>query len=110
MNASDAAILVEYLEQHDLEVYIDGGWAVDALLVEHTRSHADPDIAAAGANVHGVAYRSEHLTGEGFIDGYPVPVHLAGVAREVPHGIRSRRERLSRRPVIVLAIRYAATR
>jgi len=70
-----AAILVEYLEQHDLEVYIDGGWAVDALLGEHTRSHADLDIAVPHKFVprlRELLAAREHLTGEGFIDGYPV--------------------------------------
>ena len=121
MDARDAAILVEYLEQHGLEVYVDGGWAVDALLSEQTRPHDDLDIAVphrdvarlrellavrgyreqprdgtwecnfvladacgreidvhsytlddAGANVYGVAYIREHLTGKGSIHGYPV--------------------------------------
>jgi len=121
MDARDAAMLVQYLEQDGLEVYVDGGWAVDALLGEQTRPHADLDIAVphkfvprlrellagcgyrdrprndtwecnfvlgdasgreidvhsytlddTGANVHGVAYRTEHLTGKGVIHGYPV--------------------------------------
>jgi lincosamide nucleotidyltransferase A/C/D/E len=121
MDARTAADLVRFLEQHDLEVYVDGGWAVDALLGEQTRPHDDLDIAlphqqvpslrallaalgfweqsrddtrecnfvladkhgcrldvhsytldTAGNNVYGVAYRSEHLTGRGSINGYPV--------------------------------------
>jgi lincosamide nucleotidyltransferase A/C/D/E len=121
MNAGEAAELVESLEEHGLDVYVDGGWAVDALLGKQTRPHADLDIALphryvprlrelladrgyrdrarddtwecnfvladahgreidvhsytlddAGNNVYGVAYRSEHLTGRGSINGYPV--------------------------------------
>jgi len=121
MDARDAAELVELLEQHGVEAYVDGGWAVDALLGEQTRVHDDLDIAVpdksvpklrelladrgysqrpsagewecnfvladaygrkvdvhsytlddAGNNVHGVAYRGEHLTGTGSINGYPV--------------------------------------
>lgn len=121
MTARDAAELITFLEQHGLEVYVDGGWAVDALLGEQTRPHADLDIALphrqvaalrevlaaqgyrdrarddtwecnfvladaggreidvhsytldeAGNHVHGVPYRSEHMTGKGSIDGYPV--------------------------------------
>jgi len=121
MDARDAARLIEFLEQHGLEVYVDGGWAVDALLGEQSRPHGDLDIAVphkyvpalrellagrgyceqrrddawecnfvladalgrevdvhsytlddAGSNVYGVAYVSEHLTGRGSIDGYPV--------------------------------------
>jgi lincosamide nucleotidyltransferase A/C/D/E len=33
------------LEQNDIEVYVDGGWGVDALLGEQTRKHEDLDIA-----------------------------------------------------------------
>jgi lincosamide nucleotidyltransferase A/C/D/E len=45
MNARDAAELIELFEHHGLEVYVDGGWAVDALLGEQTRPHRDLDIA-----------------------------------------------------------------
>jgi lincosamide nucleotidyltransferase A/C/D/E len=47
----DAASLIALLEQHGLEVYVDGGWAVDALLGEQTRSHDDLDIALPHAQV-----------------------------------------------------------
>lgn len=121
MDAQDAAEVVRFLVEHSLEIYVDGGWAVDALLGIQTRPHGDLDIAVphrfvprlrellaarsyrqiprddtwecnfvladahgreidvhsyalddAGNNVHGVAYRSEHLTGRGAINGYPV--------------------------------------
>ena len=121
MDAHEATGLVAYLDEHGLEVYVDGGWAVDALLGEQTRPHGDLDIAVphkcvpqlrellaargycqiardgtwdcnfvladshrreldvhsytldeAGNNVYGVAYTSEHLTGRGSINGYPV--------------------------------------
>jgi lincosamide nucleotidyltransferase A/C/D/E len=121
MDAPTAAQLVQFLEQNDLEVYVDGGWAVDALLGEQTRLHDDLDIALphkhvlslrallaargfrerlrdgtwecnfvlvdehgcrldvhsytlddAGNNIYGVAYISDHLTGRGSINGYPV--------------------------------------
>jgi lincosamide nucleotidyltransferase A/C/D/E len=45
MDAPTAADLVRFLEQNGLEVYVDGGWAVDALLGEQTRPHDDLDIA-----------------------------------------------------------------
>ena len=121
MLEKDAAGLLAFLEENGLEVYVDGGWAVDALLGEETRPHDDLDIAmphaqvprlrallstrgfreqhrdeswecnfvladedacrldvhsytldAAGSNVGGVPYTSEHLTGRGVIAGYPV--------------------------------------
>ncbi len=37
--------LLQLFEQHGIEVVVDGGWGVDALLGEQTRSHGDLDIA-----------------------------------------------------------------
>lgn len=45
MQAKDAVELIQLLEQHGIEVYVDGGWAVDALLGHQTRDHNDLDIA-----------------------------------------------------------------
>jgi lincosamide nucleotidyltransferase A/C/D/E len=45
MDACSAARLIRLLEQNDIEVYVDGGWAVDALLERQTRIHDDLDIA-----------------------------------------------------------------
>jgi lincosamide nucleotidyltransferase A/C/D/E len=45
MDSQTAAGLIQFLEQHGFEVYVDGGWAVDALLGEQTRPHDDLDIA-----------------------------------------------------------------
>jgi lincosamide nucleotidyltransferase A/C/D/E len=45
VNGKDAADLIALLEQSGLEVYVDGGWAVDALLGQQTRPHDDLDIA-----------------------------------------------------------------
>jgi lincosamide nucleotidyltransferase A/C/D/E len=121
MKAEDVAELIQLLEQHGIEVYVDGGWAVDALLGQQTRPHQDLDIALpqrqvarlrdllsnrgyreqfrpdswesnfvladadgnevdvhsytlndTGNNIGGVKYRGDHLTGRGFINGYPV--------------------------------------
>jgi lincosamide nucleotidyltransferase A/C/D/E len=47
----DAAELIALLEQNGLEVYVDGGWAVDAVLEEQTRPHEDLDIAISHAQV-----------------------------------------------------------
>jgi lincosamide nucleotidyltransferase A/C/D/E len=121
MDARGAAELVRFLEGHSLEIYVDGGWAVDALLGVETRGHDDLDIALPhaqvprlrellsdrgfreqaredswecnfvladehgsrvdvhsytlddeGRNFFGVPYMSQHLTGRGSIDVYPV--------------------------------------
>jgi lincosamide nucleotidyltransferase A/C/D/E len=45
MTANDVVEIVQLLERNGIEVCIDGGWGVDALLGEQTRIHADLDIA-----------------------------------------------------------------
>jgi lincosamide nucleotidyltransferase A/C/D/E len=45
MDARSAAELLRFLEQNNFEIYVDGGWAVDALVGEQTRPHDDLDIA-----------------------------------------------------------------
>jgi len=45
MTAADVLSVVNLFEQHHIEVILDGGWAVDALLGEQTRLHEDLDIA-----------------------------------------------------------------
>jgi len=45
MDEKDVTALLDFLERNGLEVYVDGGWAVDALLGEQTRAHDDLDIA-----------------------------------------------------------------
>ncbi len=45
MTAADVIAFVQLLREHNLEVIIDGGWAVDALLGRQTRVHSDLDIA-----------------------------------------------------------------
>jgi lincosamide nucleotidyltransferase A/C/D/E len=45
MPAEEVVALVSLWEQNGLQVWIDGGWAVDALLGDETRRHRDLDIA-----------------------------------------------------------------
>ena len=51
MVEKDVADLIALLEQHGVEVYVDGGWAVDALLGAQTRPLDDLDIALPHAHV-----------------------------------------------------------
>ena len=45
MRAEDVLEVVTLFEQNQIEVILDGGWAVDALLGEQTRPHEDLDVA-----------------------------------------------------------------
>jgi len=45
MNSADVINLYTTLEKLGVEIWIDGGWGVDALLGEQTRPHKDLDIA-----------------------------------------------------------------
>lgn len=51
MSARDAVELVQLLCEHHIDVCVDGGWAVDALLGKQTRVHTDLDIAIPHADV-----------------------------------------------------------
>ena len=51
MTAQDVIEFVQLLNQNQIEVYIDGGWGVDALLGQQTRTHADLDIAVQHKDV-----------------------------------------------------------
>jgi len=45
------AQLVRVLAKAGIEVWLDGGWAVDALLGEQTRSHDDVDIVVRDSDL-----------------------------------------------------------
>ena len=45
VTADDVIEIVKILNQNDIEVIVDGGWGVDALLGRQTRKHEDLDIA-----------------------------------------------------------------
>lgn len=47
MNAEDVIWLYDELSKNDIQVWIDGGWCVDALLGNQTREHHDLDIAVS---------------------------------------------------------------
>lgn len=44
MEAKDVVEIVRLLEAENIDVWIDGGWAVDVLLGEQTRAHEDLDV------------------------------------------------------------------
>lgn len=45
MQAEDAIGVIRSLERNHIDVIVDGGWGVDALLGRQTRDHEDLDIA-----------------------------------------------------------------
>jgi Aminoglycoside-2''-adenylyltransferase len=44
ITAYDVLDLVQLFDRHQIDLHIDGGWGVDALLGRQTRTHADLDI------------------------------------------------------------------
>jgi lincosamide nucleotidyltransferase A/C/D/E len=50
MNASDVVEVLSGLEQHGIEVWLNGGWGVDALLGRQTREHEDLDITISAVD------------------------------------------------------------
>lgn len=51
MTINDVSEVVQLFNQHHIDFYIDGGWGVDALLGQQTRTHADLDIAVQHKDV-----------------------------------------------------------
>lgn len=51
MTASDVVEIVRLFNQNHLDICIDGGWGVDALLGKQTRAHTDLDIAVQHRDV-----------------------------------------------------------
>lgn len=51
MNSRDVVELYTALERLGVEIWIDGGWSVDALLGSQSRAHSDLDITIQGKDV-----------------------------------------------------------
>jgi lincosamide nucleotidyltransferase A/C/D/E len=63
MRAEDVLAFLDLASSVGVAVWLDGGWAVDALLEEQTRPHADLDIAVEDRHV---AALEELLGGRGY--------------------------------------------
>lgn len=50
MAAADVLELLDFLEDHRVQVWLNGGWGVDALLGRQTREHDDLDITISAAD------------------------------------------------------------
>ena len=70
MTASSVLEVVDLLESDDIDVWLDGGWGVDALLGQETRSHDDLDLVIELTHSERVV---ELLHGNGYelVDGAP---------------------------------------
>jgi lincosamide nucleotidyltransferase A/C/D/E len=51
MNAKTVVDLIDFLNANNIDVVVDGGWGVDALLGKQTRPHNDLDIAISHKDV-----------------------------------------------------------
>lgn len=51
MTATDVIAIVQLLDQNGINVILDGGWGVDALLGKQSRTHADLDVAVEHKDV-----------------------------------------------------------
>ena len=51
MSAEDVVKFLRLMEENGIEVHLDGGWGVDAVLGRQTRSHEDVDIAVQHKDV-----------------------------------------------------------
>ena len=47
MSADEVVAIVDHLEPAGIDVWLDGGWGVDALLERQTRPHDDLDLVVA---------------------------------------------------------------
>ncbi|MFH1894606.1 MAG: nucleotidyltransferase family protein [Patescibacteria group bacterium] len=47
MEVNDVIEIVQLLEAENIDVWLDGGWGVDALLKEQTRQHKDVDVVVS---------------------------------------------------------------
>ncbi|MBI4672669.1 MAG: aminoglycoside nucleotidyltransferase [Chloroflexi bacterium] len=65
MNSTDVLDLYTQLHRRGIEVWLDGGWSVDALLGEQTRVHSDVDIVIQQKDVPKLR---EFLEQQGYFD------------------------------------------
>jgi lincosamide nucleotidyltransferase A/C/D/E len=51
MTPADVTAVLDTLDSAGVEIWVDGGWCIDALLSEQTRDHDDLDVAVQHADV-----------------------------------------------------------
>ena len=70
MDAPTLVALVDLLEEHGIDVWLDGGWGVDALLGDQVREHDDLDLVAELAHSQLIIETLEDA-GYELVDGAP---------------------------------------
>ena len=83
MSSEDAVDLYGALEARGMRIWIDGGWAVDALLGEQTRPHEDLDIAVERKDLVGL---KEYLESLGYRDKARDPEKMWDLVLGDDHG------------------------
>jgi lincosamide nucleotidyltransferase A/C/D/E len=84
MPVHEVIAVVQLLNQSAIQVCVDGGWGVDALLGEQTRTHADLDVAVEHKDVPAIRAL---LAERGYQDvqrlcrrfGIKIPEELSGI-------------------------------
>lgn len=74
--------VIEALRDAEVRCWISGGWGVDALAGEHTRTHRDLDLVVADADMHRA---EEILSGLGYFEWYRSDSDLPLFSRVVLH-------------------------
>jgi lincosamide nucleotidyltransferase A/C/D/E len=123
MQSSDVRDLCRELDDLGIPIWLDGGWAVDALLGEQTRPHDDLDIVIEQQHLSRLC---EHLRGKGYADvprddtspwnfvlgdeqGRQVDIHVISFFDETGNGIYGPVEDRVRMPTLSSAADEAAT-
>jgi lincosamide nucleotidyltransferase A/C/D/E len=58
MSRNDVLEVLEHLAGHDIDVWVDGGWGIDALVGSQTRPHGDLDLSSPRATYRARKQRS----------------------------------------------------
>jgi lincosamide nucleotidyltransferase A/C/D/E len=84
MDAARVVDLLALLEARGIDVWLDGGWAIDALLEEQTRPHDDLDLVS---RIEDSAHVETVLGERGYVLGYGGPPHSFELVDERGHQV-----------------------
>jgi lincosamide nucleotidyltransferase A/C/D/E len=84
MDATRVLDLLALLDTRGIRVWLDGGWAIDALLEEQTRTHDDLDLVS---RIEDSAQIETVLGERGYVLGYGGPPHSFELVDEHGHQV-----------------------